>query len=74
VFLLAIRIWKYIFLVINSRRIRWVGHVARIEEKSELRRGFVGKTLGKPRRRLENNIKLDIQEVGCGVMSQDRVS
>ena len=51
-----------------------MGHVARIEEKSELRRGFVGKTLGKPRRRLENNIKLDIQEVGCGVMSQDRVS
>jgi len=56
--------------VIKSRRIRWAGHVARLGEKRGLYRILVGKPegkrqLGKPRRRREDNIKKDLQEVGC---------
>ena len=58
-----------IFRAIKSRRMRWVLHVACMGE----RRVLVGKPegkrpLGEPRRRWEDNIKLDIQEVGCGGM------
>jgi len=58
--------------VIKSRKIRWAGHVARMEEKRGVYRVLVGKTegkraLGRPRRRWEDNIKMDLQEVGCGV-------
>jgi len=43
------------------------------EERRGAYRNFVGKTEGKrlfgrPRRRWENNIKMDLQEVGCGGM------
>jgi len=46
------------------------GHVARMGERRGLYRVLVGKPegkrpLGKPRRRWENNIKMDLQEVGC---------
>jgi hypothetical protein len=61
---------------------RWAGHVARIEEWRGLYRILVGKPegkrpLGRPRHRWENNIMLDLQEVGCGGMdwielAQDR--
>ena len=42
-------------------------------ERTGVYRVFVGKTeekrpLGRPRRRWENNIKTDLQEVGCGGM------
>jgi len=52
---------------------RWVGHVARIGESRSIYRVLVGKPegkrpLGKPRRRWEDNIKMDLQEVGCGGM------
>ena len=60
---------------------RWVGHVARMGE----RRGYrvlVGKPegkspLGRHSRRWEDNIKMDLQEVGCGAidwieLAQDR--
>ena len=58
--------------VITSRRMRWAGHVARMGRK-EAYTGFGGKPdgkrpLGRPRRRWEDNIKMDIQEVGFGVM------
>jgi hypothetical protein len=48
----------------------WEGHVARIGEKRDVYRVFVGKyerkrQLGRPRRRWEDNIKVDFQEVGC---------
>ena len=49
--------------VIKSRRMRWAGHVACLGERTEGRRSF-----GRPRRRWEDNIKMDLQEVGCGVM------
>ena len=50
---------------------RWVGNVARMGEGRGVYRVLVGKPegkrpLGRPRRRWEDNIKLDLQEVGCG--------
>ena len=59
--------------VIKSSRIRWAGHVARIGERRGVNRVLVGKTEGKrplgiPRRRWEDNIKVDLQEVRCGGM------
>ena len=59
--------------VIKSRRIRWAGHVARMGEERGTYRVLVGKPeekkpLGRPRRRWVNNIRMDLQEVGCGYM------
>ena len=58
--------------VIKSRTMRWAGHVACMGERSGVYRVLVGKPegkrpLGRPRRRWENNIKMDLQEVGCVV-------
>ena len=52
---------------------RWAGRVARMGERRDVYRVSVGKPegkrpLGRPRRRWENNIKMDLQEVGCGGM------
>ena len=66
--------------VIKSRRLRRAGHVARMEEgrgvhKVLLRKPEGKKPLGRPRRRWEDNIKLDLQEVGSGdwmELAQDR--
>ena len=68
--------------VIKSRRMRWVGYMARMGEKRGVYRVLVGKpegkkTLGRPRCRWVDNIRLDLQEVGCGYMdwvglAQDR--
>jgi len=57
--------------VIKSRRMRWTGHVARMGERRVLYRVLVGKakgkrSLGRPRHRWEDNIKMNLQEVGCG--------
>ena len=57
--------------VIKSRRIRWAGHVARMGEERGVYRALVGKPegrspLGRPRRRWEDNIRMDLREVGCG--------
>jgi len=59
--------------VMKSRRMRWAGHVARMGEERGVCRLFVGKLegkrpLGRPRRRWVDNIKMDLQEVGCGYM------
>jgi hypothetical protein len=57
--------------VIKSRRMRWAGHVAHMAE-GEVCTGFlVGKPEGRkplwrPRRRWEDNIRMDLREVGCG--------
>jgi len=71
-----------IFRVIKSRRIRWAGHVARVEEKRIVYTILAGKPegkrpLGRPRRRREDNMKMDIQELRCGgvdriELAQDR--
>jgi len=52
---------------------RWAGNVARMEERRGVYRVLVGKPegkgpLGRPRRRWEDNIMMDLQEVGCGGM------
>jgi len=70
--------------VIKSRRMRWAGHVARMVEERGLYRLLVGKPvgrrpLGRPRRRWVDNIRMDLQEVGCGSvdwigLAQDRDS
>jgi len=57
--------------VIKSRRMRWAGHVAHMGKGRGVYRILVGKPegkkpLGRPRRRREDNIKIDLQEVGCG--------
>jgi len=62
-----------IFRVIKSRKIRWVGHVARLGEGRGVYRVLVGKPegkrpLGRQSHRWEDNIKMDLQEVGCGGM------
>jgi hypothetical protein len=56
--------------VIKSRRMRWAAHVARMSEGRGVYRVLVGKSegkkpLGRPRRRWDDNIKMDLQEVGC---------
>jgi len=68
--------------VIKSRRMRWAGHVARMGEERVVYRVLVGKPerrrpLGRPRRRWVDNIRMDLQQVGCGYMdwiglAQDR--
>ena len=68
--------------VIQSRRMRWAGHVARLGEERGVYRVLAGKPdgkrpLGRPRRRCVDNITTDLQEVGCGYMdwiglAQDR--
>ena len=50
-------------------KMRWAGHVARMGQGRGVHRVLVGKRpLGRPRRRWEDNIKMDLQEVGgdCG--------
>jgi hypothetical protein len=54
--------------MIKSRRMKWAGHVARIGKKRNAYRILVGKPegkrpLGKPRRRLVDNIKIDLIEI-----------
>ena len=52
--------------VVKSRRMRWAGHVARMGEGRGVHRVLVGKPegkrpLGRPRRKWEDNIKMDLQ-------------
>jgi hypothetical protein len=71
-----------IIWVIKSRRIRWAEHVAHIGEGGDaygilVRRPEGTRPLGRPRNRWEDDIKMDLQEVGWeGVawidMAQDR--
>ena len=68
--------------VIKWRRTRWAEHVACMGERRGVFRFLVGKPegkrpLGRPRRRWEDNIKMDLQEVECEVvdwfeLAQDR--
>jgi len=70
--------------VIKSRRMRWAGHVARMGGERGVYRVLVGKPegrrpLGRPKRSWVDNIRMDLQEVGCGYMdwiglAQDRDS
>ena len=58
--------------VIKSRRLRWGGHVARMEECRSAFKILTGKPTGKrslggPRRRWEDNIKMDLKEICINV-------
>ena len=80
--------WTLLFINIKfvdlteSRRMRWAGHVACMGEDRGVHRVLVGKPegkrpLGRPRHRWEDNIKMDVQEVGGGrgdwmELAQDR--
>jgi hypothetical protein len=62
-----------IIQVIKSRRMRWAGCAACMGEKRGTYRILVGRPegrqpLGRPRLRWEDNIKMDLQDVGCGGM------
>jgi hypothetical protein len=70
-----------IIRVITTRRLRWAGHVARIEERRGAYGALVGKPNGRrplerPRRRWKDNIKMDLRDVGWGMdwinLAQDR--
>jgi hypothetical protein len=57
--------------MIESRRKRWACHVTGMEEKRNAYRLLVGKsegnrTLGRPRRRWVDDIKMDLLEIGWG--------
>jgi hypothetical protein len=58
--------------VIKSRKLRWTGHVARMEEgRSAFKiltcQPIGKKPLGRPRRRWEDNIRMDVKEVGINM-------
>jgi len=62
--------------VIKSKRLRWARHVARMMERRGAYRGLVGKPdgkrpFGRTKRRWENNINMDLQEVGIN-LAQNR--
>ena len=55
---------------LKSRRLRWAGHIAHMEQFRYSYRVLVGKPEGKipsgrPRHRWEENIKMNLREVGC---------
>ena len=55
---------------LKSRRLRWAGHVAHMEQSRNAYRVLVEKSegnrpLGRPRRKWEDNIRMDFREVGC---------
>jgi len=65
--------------VIKWRRMRWVGHVARMGEERAVYRVLVRKPegkrpLGRPRRRCVDKIRMDLQEVGCGYLEWIRLA
>jgi len=66
---MKIRVINYIEGVLGYKGEHGVEHVARMEQKRGIYRVSVGKLqVRRPRHRWENNIKMDLQEVGCGGM------
>ena len=62
---------------LNSRRLRWAGHVAHMEQSINSYTVLVGKpegkrTLGRSRRRWEDNIKMDFEGGGLSSRRLDR--
>ena len=61
--------FKYIVKVIKSRRSRWAGHVARMDEGRNAFKILTDKPtgkglLGRPRRRWDDNIRMNLKEIG----------
>jgi len=73
---------KHFWILEKSRRMRWAGHVVCMGEERGVYRVLEGKPegkrlLGRPRHRWVDNIRMDLQEVGCRYMdwiglAQDR--
>jgi hypothetical protein len=56
---------------VKSRRMRWAEHVARMGEERKMYKVLVGKPerkrpLGRPRRRWEDGVRIDLREIGLG--------
>ena len=51
-------------VVIKSRRLRWTGHVSRMEEGRSAFKILTGTPIGKSRRRCEGNIRMYLSEIG----------
>ena len=68
--------------LIKSSKLRWVGHVDRMKESRSVFKMLTGKPtgkrpLGRPRRRWEDNIRMDLEEIGINAgnwidLAQDR--
>ena len=67
--------------VIKSKRLRWTGHVTRMEESRSALKILTGKPTGKrplwrPKHRWEDNIRMDLKEIGINMIwidsTQDR--
>jgi hypothetical protein len=64
---------------VKSRRMRWAGHVTRMGEEKKMYNLLVGKPerkspLGRPRRRWEDGIRMDLREIGLGGVDWIRLS
>jgi hypothetical protein len=64
---------------VTSRRMRWEGHVARMGEERKVYKVLVGKPkgkrpLGRPRRRWEDGIRIDLREIGLGGLDWIRLA
>ena len=64
----TIHLTLHIVRAIKSRRLRWVGHVVRMEEGRRALKILIGTPtgnipLGRPRHRLEDNIRMDLKEI-----------
>jgi hypothetical protein len=56
---------------VKSGRMRWAGHVVRMREERKVYKVLVGKPegkrpLGRPMRRWENGVRVDLREIGLG--------
>jgi hypothetical protein len=64
---------------VKSRRIRWAGHVARMREERKVYMVLVGKPerkspIGRPRRRWEDRIRMDLRVIGLGGVNWIRLA
>jgi hypothetical protein len=64
---------------VKSRRMRWAGHVAQVGEERKVYKVLLGKPegkgpLGRPRRRWEDGIIMDLREIGLGSVDWIRLS
>jgi hypothetical protein len=64
---------------VKARQMRWAGHVARMGEERKVYKVWVGKPegkrpLGRPRRKREDGIRMDLREIGLGGVDWIRLS
>jgi hypothetical protein len=59
---------------VKSRRMRWAGYVARMGEERKVYKVWVGKPEGRPMRRWEDGIRMDLREIGLGSVDWIRLA